>query len=340
MPAASGAVPRKPPCFFASPLELVRPQRLAAVGIGRDHLVAHRVDALVGEPQHARALERLHRRHAAARRRSRRVSRRPRLPVHRRRIRSLRRRPSTSSPDAVLALDLRVDVVGVLRRGLVLRLRLVVIGADHRLLLAIRAELVFPVLAARVVHRLDAVVAELHDRRGRRLRLHRVAHDAGRLLELDRRCRRTSTRRRTRRPRRARTSRHRRATAATGSCRSTARTRRARASRRAGAACRRPSLPAGYAANTRLPAIVGALVSGSPSQYDHSSLPLSAAIAKIVHDSVLTTQTSRSHAGSTGRRRGDRVPTPVCRSASRTRRADSSGSRPTRSPCGRRRSAS
>src|SRR5882724_3255217 len=47
----------------------------------------------------------------------------------------------------------------------------------------------------------------------------------------------------------------------------------------------------GYDANTRLPAIVGALVSGSPSQYDHSCLPVLASIAKIVHDSVLITQT-------------------------------------------------
>src|SRR5215468_10203593 len=56
----------------------------------------------------------------------------------------------------------------------------------------------------------------------------------------------------------------------------------------------------GYDANARPAAIVGALVSGSPSQYDHSCLPVRASIAKIVHDSVLSTHTPSSHAGLDG----------------------------------------
>src|SRR5687768_4804755 len=53
-----------------------------------------------------------------------------------------------------------------------------------------------------------------------------------------------------------------------------------------------PDTPAaGYEVNTTPSAMVGELVSGSPSQYDHRCSPVSASTANTVHDSVLNTQT-------------------------------------------------
>jgi hypothetical protein len=58
--------------------------------------------------------------------------------------------------------------------------------------------------------------------------------------------------------------------------------------------------PAGYDENTRSPAIVGELVSGSPSHHDHRCSPVSASTAKMVHDSVLNTQVPREQAALDG----------------------------------------
>ena len=44
---------------------------------------------------------------------------------------------------------------------------------------------------------------------------------------------------------------------------------------------------AGYAVSTRLPAIIGVLISGSPRKCDQRCLPVRSSRAKIVHDSVL-----------------------------------------------------
>src|SRR5262245_33625433 len=56
----------------------------------------------------------------------------------------------------------------------------------------------------------------------------------------------------------------------------------------------------GYDVKTLPPAMVGELVSGSPSHQDQSCLPVAASTANTVHDSVLNTQTCWSHTGLDG----------------------------------------
>src|SRR5215467_13180717 len=56
----------------------------------------------------------------------------------------------------------------------------------------------------------------------------------------------------------------------------------------------------GYEVKTLSPAMVGELVSGSPSHQDQSCLPVAASTENTVHDSVLNTHTPWSHTGLEG----------------------------------------
>src|SRR5262249_18626721 len=68
-----------------------------------------------------------------------------------------------------------------------------------------------------------------------------------------------------------------------------------------GGCCLPSAVPcAGYEVKTRPPAMVGELVSGSPSHHDHSCLPVAASTEKTVQDSVLNTHTPWSHTGLEG----------------------------------------